>query len=70
MLYFHFPFPLTNLPGELTLFTTIDPSTYAVYALRNVMLGIQNYSFIVDTGILVALTIGFGGYSFASTKAV
>jgi hypothetical protein len=41
--------------------------------MPNPMLGIQNYSFIVDIGISVAFTIGFGmfgGYSFARMKAV
>jgi hypothetical protein len=44
-----------------------------VDALRNAILGIQNYSFTADIGILVAFTIGFGvfgGYSFGRMKAV
>jgi ABC-2 type transport system permease protein len=66
-------FPLRNLPSWLYLLTTIDPATYAVDALRNAMLGIQNYPFVVDIGILIAFTIGFGvfgGYSFGRMKAV
>src|SRR6266700_3885909 len=66
-------FPLSNLPAWLYLLTTIDPATYAVDALRNAILGIQNYSFVVDIGILIAFTIGFGvfgGYSFGRMKAV
>ena len=66
-------FPLRNLPGWLSVLTTIDPATYAVDALRNAILGIQNYSFTADIGILVAFTIGlgvFGGYSFGRMKAV
>ena len=66
-------FPLRNLPGWLSVLTTIDPATYAVDALRNAILGIQNYSFTTDIGILVAFTIGlgvFGGYSFGRMKAV
>jgi len=66
-------FPLRNLPAWLYLLTTIDPATYAVDALRNAILGIQNYSFVVDIGILIAFTIGFGvfgGYSFGRMKAV
>ncbi|MDP9290284.1 MAG: hypothetical protein M3P08_19100 [Thermoproteota archaeon] len=53
--------------------TAIDPATYVVDALRNAMLGIANYSFIVDIGILAAFTVGFGvfgGYSFGRMKAV
>src|SRR5437879_1189144 len=66
-------FPLRNLPSWLYLLTTIDPATYAVDALRNAILGIQNYSFVVDVGILIAFTIVFGvfgGYSFGRMKAV
>jgi len=66
-------FPLRNLPTWLYLLTTIDPATYAVDALRNAILGIQNYSFVVDIGILIVFTIGFGvfgGYSFGRMKAV
>ena len=66
-------FPLRNLPAWLYLLTTIDPATYAVDALRNAILGIQNYSFVVDIGILIAFTIGFGvfgGYSFGRMRAV
>jgi ABC-2 type transport system permease protein len=57
----------------LYLLTAIDPATYVVDALRNAMLGIANYSFIVDSGILAAFTVGFGvfgGYSFGRMKAV
>ena len=66
-------FPLKNLPAWLYLLTTIDPATYAVDALRNAILRIQNYSLVVDIGILIAFTIGFGifgGYSFGRMRAV
>lgn len=66
-------FPLKNLPGWLSFLTAIDPATYAVDALRSAMLGISNYSFVLDIGILAAFTIGFGifgGYSFRRMRAV
>jgi ABC-2 type transport system permease protein len=66
-------FPLKNLPAWLSFLTTIDPATYAVDALRSAMLGIANYSFVLDIGILAVFTIGFGifgGYSFRRMKAV
>ena len=66
-------FPLKNLPAWLYLLTTIDPATYAVDALRNAILGIQNYSLVVDISTLIAFTIGFGifgGYSFGRMRAV
>ncbi len=66
-------FPLSNLPGWLSILTKIDPATYAVDALRSAMLGIASYSFVIDIGVLVAFAIGigvFGGYSFGRMKAV
>ena len=66
-------FPLKNLPGWLFVLTTIDPATYAVDALRNAIIGISTYSFVVDAGILVVFTITFaifGSYSFRRMKAV
>ncbi|PWU80560.1 MAG: ABC transporter [Candidatus Nitrosopolaris wilkensis] len=66
-------FPLSNLPGWLSILTKIDPATYAVDALRNTMLGISSYSVAIDIGVLAAFTIGLGligGYSFGRMKAV
>ena len=66
-------FPLSNLPGWLSILTKIDPATYAVDALRNAMLGIASYSFAIDTGVLATFAISFGvfgGYSFGRMKAV
>ncbi len=66
-------FPLSNLPGWLSILTKIDPATYAVDALRNAMLGIASYSFVIDIGLLAVFAIGlgvFGGYSFGRMKAV
>jgi ABC-2 type transport system permease protein len=66
-------FPLNNLPGWLSILTKIDPATYAVDALRNAMLGIASYSFLIDIVVLIAFAIGFGvfgGYSFGRMKAV
>jgi ABC-2 type transport system permease protein len=66
-------FPLNNLPGWLSILTKIDPATYAVDALRNAMLGIASYSFLIDIVVLIAFAIAFGvfgGYSFGRMKAV
>ena len=66
-------FPLSNLPGWLSILTKIDPVTYAVDALRNAMLGIASYSFAIDIGLLAPFVIGFGvfgGYSFGRMKAL
>jgi ABC-2 type transport system permease protein len=66
-------FPLSNLPGWLSILTKIDPATYAVDALRNAMLGIASYAFAIDSAVLAAFAISFGvfgGYSFGRMKAV
>ncbi|MGC1932595.1 MAG: ABC transporter permease [Candidatus Nitrosopolaris sp.] len=66
-------FPLSNLPGWLSILTKIDPATYAVDALRSATLGIASYSFVIDIEVLAASAIGlgvFGGYSFGRMKAV
>lgn len=66
-------FPLSNLPGWLSILTIIDPATYAVDALRNAILGVASYPFAIDVGILAVFTIEFGvfgGYSFRRMKAV
>ncbi|MFZ0512672.1 MAG: ABC transporter, partial [Candidatus Nitrosopolaris sp.] len=65
-------FPLSNLPGWLSILTKIDPATYAVDAL-SATLGIASYSFVIDIEVLAVSAIGlgvFGGYSFGRMKAV
>jgi ABC-2 type transport system permease protein len=68
-------FPLNNnLPNWLFILTTVDPASYAVDALRNIMLGITGKNlFIEDIGILLlsVITLGtFGILSFKRMRAV
>ncbi|MFL6521962.1 MAG: ABC transporter permease [Nitrososphaera sp.] len=66
-------FPLDNLPGWLSVLTAVDPATYGVDALRNLMLGTGSYSVGLDLAILVGYTAAlgaFGVYSFGKMKAV
>lgn len=67
-------FPLNNLPTWLSILTTIDPVTYGVNALREVMLGITGVnSFALNIGILLlaAASLGtIGVISFRIMKAV
>jgi ABC-2 type transport system permease protein len=65
-------FPLDNLPGWLSVLTSIDPATYGVSAMRGAMLGIGG-----DVGLNAAILVGytaalglFGIYSFGRMKAV
>jgi ABC-2 type transport system permease protein len=67
-------FPLNNLPSWLSYLTMIDPATYAVDALRNMMFGLEGKNpFVVDLGILglSVIVLGtIGMLSFRRMKAV
>jgi ABC-2 type transport system permease protein len=67
-------FPLDNLPTWLSILTTLDPVTYGVDALREVMLGITGInSFALNISILLlsAASLGtVGVLSFRRMKAV
>jgi ABC-2 type transport system permease protein len=67
-------FPLNNLPTWLSILTTLDPVTYGVGALREVMLGITGMnSFALNIGVLLlsAAVLGtVGVLSFRRMKAV
>ena len=67
-------FPLNNLPTWLSILTALDPVTYGVGALREVMLGITGMnSFALNIGILLlsAASLGtIGVLSFKRMKAV
>lgn len=67
-------FPLSNLQIWLSILTTLDPATYAVDALRNIMLGIiEKNTLTHDITILLAsvIIIGtLGMLSFKRMKAV
>jgi ABC-2 type transport system permease protein len=67
-------FPLNNLPSWLSYLTMIDPATYAVDAIRNMMLGLDGKNpFVVDIGVLALSVIVLGTIgmlSFRRMKAV
>ena len=66
-------FPLDNLPSWLSILTTIDPATYSVDALRQVILGIGSKPLVTDISILALYTIGLGllgTLSFRRMKAI
>jgi ABC-2 type transport system permease protein len=66
-------FPLDNLPTWLSALTAVNPATYGVDALRNLMLGTGTYEIEFDLSILAGFTamLGvFGVYSFGRMKAV
>lgn len=64
-------FPLTDLPAVLTFLTRIDPLTYGVDGLRNVLLGTSHFAPEISLGVLglaALLFIGFGSYSFSKIE--
>jgi ABC-2 type transport system permease protein len=50
-------FPLSNLPAWLSVFTYIDPLTYGVDAMRNVILGVQTIGLTVDFAVLIGFSL-------------
>lgn len=66
-------FPLDKIPPWLSFLSAIDPATYSVDALRNIILGIGDKSLGLDMSILVAYTIilaFLGTFCFKRMKAI
>ena len=64
-------FPIGKLPAWLAPFTLLDPLTYAVDALRRLMLGTSQFHLAFDVGVLCAFTvlvIAAGTYAFERMK--
>jgi ABC-2 type transport system permease protein len=60
-------FPVSNLSPWLAAVTKINPMTYGVDAMRGIILGINHYSLLFDTFVLMlftAMMIGIGIMSF------
>jgi ABC-2 type transport system permease protein len=51
-------FPISNLPSWLSVFTVLNPVTYAVDGMRGVMLGISTFPVLLDFGVLLAFAAG------------
>jgi ABC-2 type transport system permease protein len=66
-------FPINNLPGWLNILTQLNPATYAVDALRGVILGQGINSFQTDIMVLLFFTFVLGilgVLSFRKMKAI
>jgi ABC-2 type transport system permease protein len=50
-------FPVTNLPIWLKIIVTLNPISYAVDALRAIILGITSYGLLLDFTVLIAFAI-------------
>jgi ABC-2 type transport system permease protein len=64
-------FPLSDLPTVLSFFTRIDPLSYGVDALRNVLIGTSQFPAELSLAVLAfcaLLFIAIGGYSFSKIQ--
>lgn len=64
-------YPLDNLPKWMKILTHIDPATYAVDALRNVIVGISSMPLVFDTVVILgfdAVLILVGTWAFNKMK--
>jgi ABC-2 type transport system permease protein len=64
-------FPISGLPAWLAPFTFLDPLTYAIDALRHVILGVSQFHVALDLGILAGFTvlvISAGTFAFERMK--
>jgi ABC-2 type transport system permease protein len=64
-------FPVTKLPLWLKIIVAINPASYAVDALRSVILGITNFGLVLDFSVLilfVAATVIVGTWAFKRIK--
>jgi len=61
-------YPLTNLPTAMKVITRIDPLTYGVDALRNILSGMPHFALSTDLALLCGIAVAFlslGAYLFS-----
>ena len=64
-------FPLTGLPSVLSFLTRIDPLSYGIDGLRNVLLGASQFEPALSLAVLggvALLFLALGGYSFSKIQ--
>jgi len=64
-------FPVSGLPSWLRYIVTINPVTYAVDALRQVMLGIAGFGLLLDFTVMIIFAIAMiaiGTFAFKKLK--
>ena len=64
-------FPLSNLPGVLSVVTRLDPLAYGVDGLRTTLIGISHFGFTADLSVLVVVTtilLFTGSYLFSKIQ--
>jgi ABC-2 type transport system permease protein len=64
-------FPLKDLPTVLDVITRIDPLSYGIDALRNLLIGGSEFTLVLSLSVLCVaaiLFIAFGSYSFSKIQ--
>jgi len=64
-------FPLAGLPTALHYLTRIDPLSYGIDALRNILIGTSEFTLTLSLGVLVVsalIFVAFGSYSFSKIE--
>jgi ABC-2 type transport system permease protein len=64
-------FPLTNLPSVLKFFTRIDPLSYGIDAMRNLLIGASTFTPELSLAVLclaALLFVALGSYSFSKIQ--
>ena len=64
-------FPLSGLPTVLNFLTRIDPLTYGIDALRNILIGTSEFALELSFGVLCVAAVTFvalGSYSFSKIE--
>jgi ABC-2 type transport system permease protein len=65
-------FPLQGLPKAIVLIATVNPLSYGVDALRTILTGQAHFSFFLDCGVVLGVTvvlIGIGSWLFSKIEA-
>ena len=64
-------FPLSGLPSVLSFITRIDPLSYGIDALRNLLIGTSEFTLIFSFAVLsvaALLFVALGSYSFSKIQ--
>ena len=64
-------FPLSNLPGVLSVVTRLDPLAYGVDGLRTTLIGISHFGLTADLLVLIVITtilLFTGSYLFSKIQ--
>jgi ABC-2 type transport system permease protein len=50
-------FPLNDLPGPIAILTRFNPLTYGVDGLRGALVGVMQFSYVMDISVLTLVSL-------------